>query len=299
MTALAAAAARNVVDVADGASYPVLASTVIYKGSLVAIDAAGYAIAATDTAGLTVVGVSDDTVTGGAASGDKWVRVRAGRSFLMTASSVAQTDVGHPLYVIDDNTVDETSTNYVLAGICTKYVSATSCWVLVGAAISPLAGVTATAAQLNKLSGLAATAYPVQMAVRSFTETAVAGVYTGSVTIPAGSTILDVLWSNQALWNNTTSATCNCGDTQDTDGFFITMDVKAAPVADVDGAGGFSTAAAQGAGDAGAYSGLHKYSAAGTIVTGVVTTVHAVGDTGRSRMTVIFATPTAVAATKA
>jgi hypothetical protein len=245
---------------------------------------------------LTVVGVSDDTVTGGAASGDKWVRVRAGRSFLMAASSVAQTDVGHPLYVIDDNTVDETSTNYVLAGICTKYVSGTSCWVLIGAAISPLSGVTATAAQLNKLSGIAATGYPVQMAVRTFTESATAGVWTGSVTIPAGSMIFDVQWSNQTLWNNTTSATLNVGDTEDTNGYFSAVDVKAAPAADVDGAGGVSVAG-QDAG-AGAYSGLVKYTAAGTIVSGVVTTLHAVGDTGRSRMTVIFATPTAVAATK-
>ena len=34
----------------------------------------------------------------------------------------------------------------------------------------------------------------------SFTETTGAGTYTGTVAIPAGATVLDVIWRNTVLW---------------------------------------------------------------------------------------------------
>src|SRR6185312_14956545 len=52
-------------------------------------------------------------------------------------------------------------------------------------------GITASSTELNKLVGI--TGYPVQAAEVTFTETAGAGVYTGSVSIPAGATILDII----------------------------------------------------------------------------------------------------------
>jgi hypothetical protein len=37
---------------------------------------------------------------------------------------------------------------------------------------------------------------------RTFTETSGAGTYTGSVSVPAGATIQDIIVNGVALWNN-------------------------------------------------------------------------------------------------
>ncbi len=133
---------------------------------------------------------------------------------------------------------------------------------------------------------------------RSFTESVVAGTYTATVTIPPGAIVRDVRWSNQALWTNTTSATMNVGDAADPNGYFAGVDVKAAPVADVDGAGGISSF--DGDAGAGAYSGFAKPYPTGGVITATVVTVHHDGSAGRSTLTVEldFSAP-AIAATKA
>jgi len=153
MTALGADAAnRQVMDWGHGGNYPVLASTVIYKGSIVCVDANGYAIAATDTAAIYCVGIAEEAATGGTSSGDVWIKVGAGRAYLFAASSITQAMVGEPMYAVDDNTVDDTSTNLVLVGVLVKYVSTTSGWVLVAPSYSlAVSGVTASAGELNYL----------------------------------------------------------------------------------------------------------------------------------------------------
>jgi hypothetical protein len=130
---------------------------------------------------------------------------------------------------------------------------------------------------------------------RTFTEDG-AGTYTATVVVPGCSTILDVRWSNKVVWSAATSATLNVGDTQDADGYFDDVDVKAAPIADVNGAGGISSFLKDTG--AGAYSGLTKYLEAGTTVTATVVSVGA-GTAGRSRLTVIYAVGEGLGAAKA
>jgi hypothetical protein len=132
MTALAAAANRQSMGgVGSFLDFPVEASVTIYKGGLVGINAAGYAIPM-DNAATTIqcLGVADETVVG-TTQGAKSVRVSAGRIWLFAASSITQAMVGDEMLAIDDNTVDETSTNGATIGRLVKYVSTTSGWVFV------------------------------------------------------------------------------------------------------------------------------------------------------------------------
>lgn len=115
--------------------YPVLNDTTIFKGSLVAVDDNGFAIPATDTAALRVVGVADETVVSPStdSDGDKTVRVVSGRAFLFNATSITQAMVGDPMFVVDDNTFDDSAgaTNDVPCGRLVQYVSATSGWIFI------------------------------------------------------------------------------------------------------------------------------------------------------------------------
>lgn len=114
-------------------SYPVLTGTTIYKGAIVAINAAGYAIPATDTAGLVVVGIADEKVVNSGASGSVLIRVLYDRLFLLPATSITQAMVGTNMVVVDDATVDDAAgaTNDIVVGKLIEYVSATEGWVLI------------------------------------------------------------------------------------------------------------------------------------------------------------------------
>jgi hypothetical protein len=156
-----------------------------------------------------------------------------------------------------------------------------------------------------KVNGVSATASVAQQTVqtveRSFVETIGAGTYTGTVVVPAGATVKDVAWRNTALWTASVSASLVVGDDDDANGYIEATDVKAAPLADVNGAGaGFSSQLTLGA-TLGVYKGgAGKYCAAQKTITATVTTVDvATGNTGRSRLLVTYAIPTTAAATKA
>lgn len=156
--------------------------------------------------------------------------------------------------------------------------------------------VTATAAELNKTDGV--TGYLVEAHEVSFTETTGAGTYTGSVTVPAGATILDIIVNGVALWTATTSATLIVGDVTDPDGYYTAVDLKA-----TDLLAGESISFALAGGKAGAYIANSqvspRYSASERTISGVVTTVGAAGSAGRTRMVVVYVLPTASAASKA
>ena len=158
--------------------------------------------------------------------------------------------------------------------------------------------ITASAAELNKCDGISATAYQVVSEMVTFTETEGAGTYTGAVTVPAGSIVHDVVWKNDSLWTATTSATLNVGDTDDADGYFSAIDLKAAPLAATAAVPTSISSLLEDAGS-GAYKGLQKYSATAQVITASVVTDGAAGDAGVSRMFVTYSTPTAVAAIKA
>lgn len=153
-----------------------------------------------------------------------------------------------------------------------------------------------SAAELAKLDAIPATSYAVCMEEVTFTETAGAGTYTGTIALPAGSQILDVAIHGIALWTAATSASLIVGDGADNDGFFVATNLKATDllageVNNIEHPGGL----------AGAYIASEQrvlYSATARSVIGVVTTVGGSGTAGRTRMAVTYCCPTAVAATK-
>lgn len=113
-------------------AYPVKTNVKVYAGGLAMIDSAGFLIAAADAASGKVVGVLKNTVdnTGGA-DGALWGNVEEGL-FLLKATSITQAMVGQMMYVVDDETFDDTGgTNYVKAGRLLEYVSTTSGWIFV------------------------------------------------------------------------------------------------------------------------------------------------------------------------
>lgn len=157
----------------------------------------------------------------------------------------------------------------------------------------------ATAAELNKVDGLASTAYLPVVELISFTETTGAGTYTGTVTVPAGALIVDIkVWST-VLWTATTSATLKVGDAGDDDGWFTAVNLKATDLlvgeelnfVQTGGKEGVYLATATGTRSA-------AYSASARAVAGIVTTVGAAGNAGRTFMAVEYVLPTATAATK-
>jgi hypothetical protein len=147
-----------------------------------------------------------------------------------------------------------------------------------------LASTGLTAAELAKIDGIAATAYPIVAVDQPFIETSGAGVYTGSVSVPAGATILDIIINGIALWTSQTSATLKVGDVADDDGYYTAVDLKA-----TDLLAGESLSFALAGGKAGAYIANSqvspRYSASARVISGIITKVGTTGTAGRTRMT--------------
>jgi hypothetical protein len=132
----------------------------------------------------------------------------------------------------------------------------------------------------------------------TFTETAGAGTYTGSVAIPAGATIVDVIVYGEALWDNAGAVTMKVGlDGLDDDGFFTGVNLKA-----TDLLAGESISFALAGGKAGADIAnsqvMRRYLATARTLSGIITTASTGGTAGRTRMTVLYTLPTVTVATK-
>lgn len=130
----------------------------------------------------------------------------------------------------------------------------------------------------------------------TFTETG-AGTYTGSVDLPAGATVLDIIVSGVALWGAGTSASMDVGDGTDPDGFFTAINLKA-----TDLLAGENISFDNAGGKAGAYiadsQANQRYSAAARTISAVAVSVGA-GLTGRTRVLVLYTLPqTSTAAVK-
>ena len=101
----------------------------IPEGALVMVNAAGYAVNATDTAGGVVVGIADETVDNSAGSvGDKSIKVRRSGVFTFVFGGTATiADVNTLVYVVDNQTVDlvGVTTNDVLVGRIVEFITAT------------------------------------------------------------------------------------------------------------------------------------------------------------------------------
>lgn len=128
--------------------------------------------------------------------------------------------------------------------------------------------------------------------VREMTFTEVgAGVYTQSVTVPAGSWLLDIQVVAVALWNAGTSASLQVGDAVDPDGYYTAVDLKAT---DLTADQGISFALQGGVGGAYMVSThtTNVYDSVDRVVTASVTSAGA-GTLGRTRVLVVYATPSA------
>ena len=114
------------------AAYPVKADAKIYGGGMVCVGADGYAIPASDTAGLKFVGISRSAVDAtGAASGGLIVEVWREGNFELTAGQNMVAEIGTLVCVVDDETVDlaDVTTHDVAVGIIAEVNSATSVYI--------------------------------------------------------------------------------------------------------------------------------------------------------------------------
>lgn len=131
----------------------------------------------------------------------------------------------------------------------------------------------------------------IKSARATFTETTGAGVYTGAIAVPAGSTIIDIKARSTALWTATTSALMIIGDAADDNGWFDAINLKA-----TDLLVGEEINFLQTGGKEGAYLVLATgarsaaYSAAARVISGIITTVGAAGNAGRTILEVLFTT---------
>lgn len=132
----------------------------------------------------------------------------------------------------------------------------------------------------------------------NFVEDATHTSHTGTVTIPAGATLHDILISNAAYWG-AASAVLKVGDTADDDGYFTGVDLKATDIVpgevlSVSGStgnwggknGAYLVAATGRRGPASTNFGT-QYIAASTI-TGIITVGTPAATTGRTTMTVNY-----------
>jgi len=117
-------------------SYKVAAGVVIYKGSMVGLDAAGYAVPAADVASMAFVGVAYDKCdNAGGGAGDVAVRVWKDGTFKFARASASQSDLGKTAFVVDDNTVALSSSHGVAAGTIVEVPSADAVRVLIRTAV--------------------------------------------------------------------------------------------------------------------------------------------------------------------
>lgn len=133
-------------------SYP-CAVDIFFKGAMICINNAGFAAPAQDAVGFTkVIGVADENVdNSGGSAGDLNLRVRAGRSFQFATASIAASDLGRMMYVVDDQTFEDVEgTNAIPAGILTERDSNTVGWIYID---HPQIGVSPGAIRIDILAG--------------------------------------------------------------------------------------------------------------------------------------------------
>jgi hypothetical protein len=115
----------------DQVGHPVAATTMLFVGCLLALNATGFAVPAT-AAGGTVVGVNEcDIDNTNGVDGDAQASARRGVfAFNNSAThAIARADIGAPAFVEDDNTVAKTGT--AVAGVIVD-ITDEGVWVDVG-----------------------------------------------------------------------------------------------------------------------------------------------------------------------
>lgn len=112
-------------------AYPVKANITIYAGSMVMMDATGFAVPAANTASCVLVGIARSRAVGGTTDGAVWVTVDAPVIADLPATSITQAMVGRDMYVVDDQTFDDTAAN-VVVGKLMEFISTTRGKVRIG-----------------------------------------------------------------------------------------------------------------------------------------------------------------------
>ncbi|MDR2024031.1 MAG: hypothetical protein LBQ71_12510 [Hungatella sp.] len=119
---------RDTSEIANGGRtlvIPVKGNTIIYQGSLVAIDTNGYAIPGAKAANLTAAGRAEETAdnTGGE---DGAITIRVSRGIFVwdntttTANKITSAHLLKPCYMEDDQTVTALATGASVAGIVVR-----------------------------------------------------------------------------------------------------------------------------------------------------------------------------------
>ena len=99
---------------------PVAAATRIFAGSMVALNATGFAIKAVTTA-TRVRGVAlAEADNSGGAAGDGFVEIERGPFLFRNdgTNAVTRAHIGANVYVVDDNTVGSSAASTIVAGKC-------------------------------------------------------------------------------------------------------------------------------------------------------------------------------------
>lgn len=113
--------------------FPVINADIIYGGSHVCVNAAGYALPGSDTAGLIYVGEALERVDNSLGnSGDKSVVVRRrGLIKMELATAITVANSGDNVFLVDDEKVDLTAnvTNKIFCGIIAGYIDSTHAWI--------------------------------------------------------------------------------------------------------------------------------------------------------------------------
>lgn len=119
--------------------FPVINADIIYGGSFVCVNAAGYALPGSDTAGLIFEGVATERVdnsTGNA--GDKSVvLMRRGLVKATLGTAISQANLGDEVFLVDDESVDiaGNTTHDIFCGIIAGYIDTTHAWIDIEPAI--------------------------------------------------------------------------------------------------------------------------------------------------------------------
>ena len=117
-------APRDTNEIANGARaivLPVKGATTIYQGSIVAIDANGYAVPGKKATSLKAAGRAEETVENKGSDGALVIRVTRGvfvfENTATSANKLTTADVLGPCYIEDDQTVTKLATGASVAGL--------------------------------------------------------------------------------------------------------------------------------------------------------------------------------------
>ena len=141
---MAATADRNTKIRAGGHSRTIIckvaATTTIYNGTMVAKNAAGYVVPASNAAAQFVIGKADKQVVNAGAAGAAEIPViTCVAKFANSAGApVVQANMHGPVFVEDDQTVTATATNSCKAGICDG-IDADGVWIMMSPEVGRIA----------------------------------------------------------------------------------------------------------------------------------------------------------------